>query len=89
MATQQRLARSVRVFAPLVAAATICAGLVAISPSATADPKPTIAQVEAQLTALQNDATNAAEEVNGAQLQLAAINVKVAALKVQLAAAQA
>lgn len=89
MATQQRLARSVRVFAPLVAAATICAGLVAISPSATADPKPTIAQVEAQLTALQNDAANAAEEVNGAEVQLAAINVKVAALKVQLAAAQA
>jgi cell wall-associated NlpC family hydrolase len=89
VATQQRLARSVRVFAPLVAAATICAGLVAISPSATADPKPTIAQVEAQLTALQNDAANAAEEVNGAEVQLAAINVKVAALKVQLAAAQA
>lgn len=89
MATQQRLARTVRVFSPLVAAATICAGLVAISPSATADPKPTIQQVEAELTALQNDAANAAEEVNGAELQLAAINKKIAALKVQLAAAQA
>jgi cell wall-associated NlpC family hydrolase len=89
VATQQRLARSARVFAPLVAAATICAGLVAISPSATADPHLTIAQVEAQLTTLQNDAANAAEEVNGAEVQLAAINVKVAALKVQLAAAQA
>jgi cell wall-associated NlpC family hydrolase len=78
----------VRIVTPLVAAATVLAGLVAVGPSASADPKPTIAQVQAELQTLQNEAADAADQVNGAELALAAIKVKVAALKGQLAAAQ-
>lgn len=94
MATRGPRARLVRLFSPLVVAATVAGLVVATGPTANADPKHDAAmarinQVEAQVEALQNDAANAQELVNDAENKLAAIKVKMAALKVKLAAAQA
>ncbi len=89
MATRSTRSRMVRVMAPVAAAATLVALTVATGPSASADPKPTIEQVAAQVESLQNDAANASELANDADNRLAAIKVKVAALKIKLAAAEA
>ncbi len=88
MATRYKRARLVRVLAPVVAVTSIAALTVVSGPSAAADPKATIEQVEAQVEALQNDAANARELVNEAENRLATINKRVSALKVKLAAAQ-
>ncbi len=88
MATGNARARWVRALAPLVAVVSLMALSVANGSSATADPKPTLEQVEAQVEALQNDAANANELVNDAENRLTAVRDKVSALKVKLAAAQ-
>jgi len=84
-----RGSRLARVLAPLAVSAVVLAGgAAAVSSTATAAPTATIAQVEAQILALQQDAADAAELWNGAVEKQHQIQAKIDSLKVRIAAAE-
>jgi cell wall-associated NlpC family hydrolase len=84
-----RSSRAARVVVPLALAALVVAGIgITGSTAATAQPTRTIAEVEAQIEALQNDAANAAELWNEATQRELAIKAKIATLRVRIAAAE-
>ncbi|MFN8148044.1 MAG: C40 family peptidase [Candidatus Nanopelagicales bacterium] len=84
-----RSSRAARLVAPLAVLALAVTGLGLTGGSAaTAAPTKTIAQVEAEIAALENDAANAAELWNEAKQRQSDIAVKVAQLKVRIAAAE-
>ena len=84
-----RTHRAVRLVAPLAVLAMAVTGLgLTAGSTATAAPTKTIAQVEAEIAALENDAANAAELWNEAKQRQSDIAVKVAQLKVRIAAAE-
>jgi hypothetical protein len=72
----------------LVVAALTAGGLTGSLSAADAAPKPTVAQVQAQLTQLQHDAEVTTEKYNGVTTKLAAIKVQstAAATQARLAA---
>jgi cell wall-associated NlpC family hydrolase len=84
-----RSSRAARIVVPLALAALVAAGIgITGSTAATAQPTRTIAEVEAQIEALQNDAANAAELWNEARQRELAIKAKIATLRVRIAAAE-
>ena len=70
----------------LVAGAGVIGSVMLAMPSATAAPKPTIAQVEKNVSQLQLEAEQASEAYNGAQIQLKSINVRLKAANADVAA---
>jgi len=85
--TRARSSRLVRALAPLAVLGVVLGGLATSTP-ATAQPTRTIADVEAQIEALQNDAANAAELWNEARQRQNTIATKISALRVKIAAAE-
>jgi peptidoglycan DL-endopeptidase CwlO len=84
-----RSSRAARLVAPLAVVALVVTGLGLTGGSAaTATPTKTIDQVEAEIAALENDAANAAELWNEARQRQSDVAVKVAQLKVKIAAAE-
>ncbi len=84
-----RSSRAARLVAPLAVVALAVTGLGLTGGSAaTAAPTKTIAQVEAEIAALENDAANAAELWNEARQRQSDIALKVAQIKVKIAAAE-
>jgi cell wall-associated NlpC family hydrolase len=85
--TRARSSHLVRALAPLAVLGVVLGGLATSTP-ATAQPTRTIADVEAQIEALQNDAANAAELWNEARQRQNTIATKISALRVKIAAAE-
>ena len=84
-----RSSRAARLVAPLAVVALAVTGLGLTGGSAaTAAPTKTIAQVEAEIASLENDAANAAELWNEARQRQSDIALKVAQIKVKIAAAE-
>lgn len=84
-----RSSRAARIVAPLAVVAVVATGLgLGGGSAATAAPTKTIAQVEAEIAALENDAANAAELWNEARQRQSDVAVKIAQLKVKIAAAE-
>ena len=84
-----RSSRAARLVAPLAVLALLVTGLGLTGGSAaTAAPTKTIAEVEAEIAALENDAANAAELWNEARQRQSDVAVKVAQLKIKIAAAE-
>ncbi|MFN8158107.1 MAG: NlpC/P60 family protein [Candidatus Nanopelagicales bacterium] len=84
-----RSSRAARLVAPLAVVALVVTGLgFSGGSAATAAPTKTIDQVEAEISALENDAANAAELWNEARQRQAEVATKIAQLKVKIAAAE-
>ncbi len=85
-----RGSRLARALAPVAVSAVVLTGIgvAAVSSTATAAPTATIAQVEDQILALQQDAADAAELWNGARDKQAQIAVKISSLKTRIIAAE-
>jgi cell wall-associated NlpC family hydrolase len=78
-----------RAAASVAVAALVFGGLLGTGTTASAQPKATISQVEAQVEALQQDAADAAEKWDGAVTELHAIQGKISSLNVRIKVAQA
>jgi len=79
----------VRFIAPLAALTIVVGAGVVATTSANAAPTKTIEQVQAEIDALQQDASDAAEIWNEARTRQAAIQAKISSLRVRIAAAEA
>jgi cell wall-associated NlpC family hydrolase len=88
MFARLRASGAVRALAPIAVTAVVLAGVAVGNGTATAAPTQTIAQVEAQILALQQDAADAADLWNEARAKQADIAGKISALKVRIAAAE-
>ena len=88
MFARLRASGAVRALAPIAVMAVVLAGVGVGNGTATAAPTQTIAQVEAQILALQQDAADAADLWNEARAKQADIAGKISALKVRIAAAE-
>jgi cell wall-associated NlpC family hydrolase len=73
----------------VVAAVVSSVSLLAFTGTSSADPKPTIAQVQAQLDALSQQAEVAQEKANDAQVAVAAAQRKLAQVQARVAKSQA
>jgi cell wall-associated NlpC family hydrolase len=69
-------------------AVAVVGGVLVAAPAATAEPTKSIAEVQAELDALETQAESAQEAFNGAQVKLGAIHRKEAAAKGQVATAK-
>ncbi len=88
--TQRRTHVGVRaLLAGVLTLSTVGAGFVLFDGGAQAQPRKTIAQVEAEVQSLEEDASNATEQYLGASEKLVAINRKLAALRTRIKAAEA
>lgn len=80
--------RSSRTVAVLSSLVLVVGTAVLLSPGATAEPRRTIEQVQAQLDALSTQAEIASEAFNGAQAKLAAVKVSLVAAQRRVSEAQ-
>ncbi|HEX6920356.1 MAG TPA: NlpC/P60 family protein [Actinomycetes bacterium] len=86
------MASTRRTYRPALALLAVCTAattaLAAVPGSAVAEPRPTIAQVQARVDALNHEAEQAAERYNDARVQLADVNRRLDTVRHRLARQQ-